>query len=169
MTTQGKCSHPAPWYVHNFDDVGLLQMNKLQNIDMVAMPYVNKNSGNHLSPLIRIFLFNPYTDYSSQTKPISWLPMPRLIASPGHRHPCHWLCEMLRSFNSMFSMVNINGLWLFRVMEDIKDIYIYWYSSFLKNNYICSSKHPCQATRSHGAEDIISHGVWTNLAVNGFE
>ena len=37
--------------------------------------------------------------YLSLTRPISWLLMPWLLASPGHQHPWYWPCRIGRSLS----------------------------------------------------------------------
>ena len=78
------------------------------------------------------------TEYSGMTRSISWLPMPWLLASPGHQQPwyMYWLCrincslsfrkrittyschhiveklyKMKTCFQNRFSSVRINSLW----------------------------------------------------------
>ena len=39
--------------------------------------------------------------YLGLIRSISWLLMPRLLASPGHQQPWYWLCEIGRTWSSM--------------------------------------------------------------------
>ena len=37
--------------------------------------------------------------YLGLTMSLSWLLMPWLLTSPGHQHPCYWLCRICKSYS----------------------------------------------------------------------
>ena len=47
--------------------------------------------------------------YLGLTRSISWLLMPRLLASPGHQQPWYWLCKIGKSWS--FTRKDFNYLW----------------------------------------------------------
>ena len=59
----------------------------------------------HVQPLILTVFHIQGSEYSGRAMSIPWLLMPWLLASPGHRQPWYWICNINGSFTS--SLINI--------------------------------------------------------------
>ena len=58
------------------------------------------------------FQYSQGPSYPGLTSSISWLLMPWLLASPGHQHPCYWLCKMGNFLSSIRKGFHgVHSLW----------------------------------------------------------
>ena len=68
--------------------------------------------------------------YSARTRPIPWLSMPWLLASPGHQQPWYWLCKINQFLSSTRMDVCITAV-LRQLREMVENANIHIYSKIL--------------------------------------
>ena len=73
-------------------------------------------------------------NYSSSTVSISWLLMPKLLASPGYQHPWYWLCRIGKFLS--YSRTDLNYLRL----AHVKKLYKLCISLYFLKNLTCKGK-----------------------------